>query len=146
MDFALISGLIAGVTGLIGMIIQLAVTHLAARFLFGGVGTLAHLTYRVVSLYNTRLPVLFFLTYVFIVLTFSGDMGIIPLLVLGVTSLVSLAMTFSAIQRVGEAYDFGTLRGCLSVIMGGLILGVILFAAQLALLSAIVALLPPGLV
>lgn len=141
----LIFGLVGGIGGLLSMVVQLGVTHVAARHLFKGDGSLPYLIYRVVSLYNTRLPVIFLLMYVFIALSFSPDMGAIPLLVLGIISLINLSLSFSVISRVGEAYNFGFLRGCLSIILGGIILSVLAFVVQLLLLSALMALLPPGM-
>ncbi len=141
----LLLGLIVGVGALVEMVVQLSVTHVAARFIFKGEGTLSYLIYKVVSLYNTRLPLIFLLVYLGVVLTF-GDNSILPLIIFGGAGLVSLALNLGVLKRVGEAYDLGIFQGCLALIIGGLILTVVTFALQMLLLAPLLQLLPPGIV
>lgn len=123
--FSLTVALITGVTGVISLLVNLLFTHIAARFIFGGQATFPHLIYKVVSFYNTRLPILYGIMFLTIVLTFAVGGGIIPFVGSGAISLYSFFLFFNTVGRIGEAYDFGTLKGCLSSIIGSVILGII---------------------
>lgn len=132
-------GIGAGIYGLISILITLATTHLAARYLFGGVATFPHLIYKVVSFYNSRLPVFFGLLYITIILTFLLGGSFITVVGFGAVGLYSLFLSLKIISRVGEAYDFGAAKGCMSLIAGSIIVGVISFIAQMLFMGAILA-------
>ncbi len=136
-------GLLAGAGSAIGSVISLLInllfTHLAARFLFGGHATFPHLIYKVVSFYNGRLPVLYGLLFVVTVLTFTMGSGIIFLIGMLLLGLFSLYLFFQTIGRIGEAYDFGTGKGCLSFLVGTIVLSVISFVIQLMFYGSIAA-------
>ena len=86
--------------------------------------TLPHLIYKVVSYYNTRLPILYALIYLMLFLMFQGAdifVGIVGLAV----SLFNLFIAIRIIGRVGEAYNFGTLQGCLAMVIGSVVIGII---------------------
>jgi tetratricopeptide (TPR) repeat protein len=134
------TGVIAGVTSVVSLLINLLFTHLAAKFIFRGQATFPHLIYKVVSLYNTRLPILYIMLFVTIVLGFAMGGGIILVIGGGILSLYSLILFLNTIGRIGEAYDFGTAKGCLSLIVGSLILSVIGFIAQMLFLTSLLAL------
>lgn len=138
LEIGLKLALVAGVWSFIGIFIQLGVVHVVARLLFRGSGTLPHLIYRVLSLYNSRLPMMFFLVIIGIALAFNGGMGIVPLLLGGILALFSLALTLATIKRVGETYHFGFASGCLSVLIGSAIIGVISFVLQTLVWSSLV--------
>lgn len=125
LSHAILFGLIMGVSGILGILTQLAATHIVARFLFKGQGTLPHLIYRVVSFYNGRLPILMFLLIISIVVLVSNGFGAIYGVLMAVISLFSLYMTFAVLGRIGQVYDFGIARGCLSWVIGSIMLSVI---------------------
>jgi hypothetical protein len=125
LSHAIVFGLIMGVSGLIGILTQLIATHIVARFLFQGQGTLPFLVYRVVSFYNSRLPIVMFLLILAIVSLVSSGGGAIYLVLMVVIGLFSLYMTFAVLGRIGQAYDFGMARGCLSWVIGSIALSVI---------------------
>src|SRR5690606_3589363 len=82
--------------------------------------TLPHLIYRVVSLYNTRLPVMLFLMYVAIVTTFSGDLGIVPMLLFGASGIVSLVTLFGIFARTSKTYDFSIVKAVLVILIAAI--------------------------
>lgn len=133
----LMAGVGSGIASLISLLINLGVTHLAARFIFGGQATFPHLLYRVVSLYNTRLPILYGIIFITLVMTFAVGGGIIPLIGGGAAGLFSLTLFFSTIGRIGEAYDFGAAKGCLSLIVGSFIVGLIGFVIQMLFMGTL---------
>lgn len=137
--FSVTMGLAAGILSVISLLINLVCTHVAARFFFGGQATLPHLIYKVVSFYNSRLPVLYIITFVLIVLMFAMGGGIIPVVGAGIISLYSLYLFINTIGRIGEAYDFGAGKGCLSYVFGSIIVAVISFVVQMLFLSTIMA-------
>ncbi|MBZ0298126.1 MAG: HEAT repeat domain-containing protein [Anaerolineae bacterium] len=122
---AIVAGLSSGIGGLISLLINLLFTHLAARTLFGGRATLPHLVYKVASFYNGRLPILYGLVFVTLILTFALGGGIISAIGSLVIGVYSLLLFFKLIGRIGETYDFGTGKGCLSLLVGSLVVGVI---------------------
>ena len=140
-----ILGLAVGIAGLLGLLINLFFTHLAARFLFGGQATFPHLIYKVVSFYNSRLPILYGLIYAGVIGTFLMGGGVVPYLFFGAAGLFSLLISFKVIGRVGEAYGFGFMNGCLSTLAASLILTVVGFIFQLLLLGSVTALLQSSL-
>lgn len=136
---AIIGGAMAGFSALISMLIQLAVTHVVARFAFGGIATLPHLIYKVVSFYNSRLVVIYGLTIVMLFLTFGLGVPIFAALVGAGLAIYNLIMALKIIGTIGETYDFGFLRGCLSVLVGGIILSLIASAITFFLTGSILA-------
>lgn len=120
---AVLFGLGLGVSGVIGVLLQLTTTHVAARFVFQGQGTLPHLIYRVVSFYNGRLPLVIFLVILAVVMLINGNEGI-SLALTGVIALFNVYMIFAVLGRIGQTYDFGIVRGCLSWIVGGVLLSI----------------------
>ncbi len=142
-QFGLLTGVFmgigAGIAGLLAMLINLFFTHIAARYLFGGEGTFAHLIYKVVSFYNGRLPILYGLMYLGIVLSFLMGAPFVFTIIMGAVSLYSLYISFKTMSKVGETYDFGTMKGCLSLFAGSIIVGIISFVLQIALGSVLFA-------
>jgi hypothetical protein len=60
---------------------------------------------------------------------------------MGAASLYSLYISFKTIGKVGETYDFGTMKGCLSLVVGSFIVGIISVIIQLMAGAALLALL-----
>jgi hypothetical protein len=133
-------GIFTGIGGLISILIYLFAIHLSARYIFGGQATFPHLIYKVVSFYNGRLPIMFVLIGVGILLTFLGS-PFIGMIVWGALSLFNLYMAIKVINRVGETYDFGGMKGCLSVIVGGFAVAVVSTIAQFLFMGAIISML-----
>lgn len=136
---ALIAGLVVGISTLIGTIIQLLATHGVAKMVFKGNGSLPHLIYKTISFYNGKMPILFVIIIAGIIITFSGGGQTTANIFSGIVSLYTFFLSFKFIGRVTETYDFGTLRGCISVIAGSAIVSALGFIAQLALLASITA-------
>lgn len=120
LTLGLIGGIILGVVSLVQVVAHLGLAHLMAKFMFKGQGTLPHLIYRVVSLYNTRLPVMLFLMYVAIVTTFSGDLGIVPMLLFGASGIVSLVTLFGIFARTSKTYDFSIVKAVLVILIAAI--------------------------
>ncbi len=117
MTLGLVGGVVMGIVSLLQLLLHLGLTHLLARYIFRGKGTLPHLIYNVVSLYNTRLPVILFLSYMGIVMAFSGDMEVVSMLLFGASSLVSLLVIFGIFMRTGKTYAFGPVKGFLAIMI-----------------------------
>ncbi len=123
--FSLTFGVVSGLIAVVSLLVNLLFTHIAARLVFRGQGTLPHLIYKVVSFYNGRLPILYGIMFLTVVLSFAVGGGIIPFVGSGAISIYSFFLFFNMVGRIGETYDFGSLKGCLSSIIGSFILGII---------------------
>lgn len=108
-------GFISGIVGVGGLVLQLVLIHFLARSIFGGYGTLRHLVTTLLGFYNRWFPIVFLVSYLStaaffvtagspIIACFGIVLAVLLLYVLGATS-----------SKIGAAYDFGTLRGCLSL-------------------------------
>lgn len=133
---AIVFGLIMGVSGVIGILAQLIATHVVARFLFQGQGALPYLVYRVVSFYNSRLPILMFLLLLAVVVLLNGG-GVAYIVLMLAMTLFSLYMTFAVLGRIGQAYDFGLARGCLSWVVGSFVVSAIFTVPTMLLMGTI---------
>lgn len=122
---AIIAGLAVGVTGVIGIMIQLGLVHVVARYLFQGRGTLPYLIYNVVSFYNTRMVVVFILLMIYAYSLVTAGGGVMSLVIMGALGLFNLYISFAVVGRVGKTYDFGFLMGCLSMVVAGVGLSII---------------------
>jgi tetratricopeptide (TPR) repeat protein len=143
---ALIVGLVVGISSLIGLVIQLIFTHIAARYIFKGDGTFRFLVYKVVSTYNSNLPIAFVIAFAGIILTFTAGSNTIGAIFGAILGLFSLKLTFQTLSKVGETYDFGLARGCLSVIVGSILVSIISFVVQLLFLASLIQLVEGSLV
>lgn len=132
LQHAIVFGLIMGAISVINILLQLGATHVVARALLRGQGTLPHLIYRVVSFYNSRLPILMFLLLVMVVALVNGG-GVAYIALTLAATLFTLYVTFGVLGRVGQAYDFGLARGCLSWIIGSIVISVIITAPTMLL-------------
>jgi hypothetical protein len=137
LNTGLILGAIVAVTGLLGLMLNLAFVHGVARLLFKGQATFTHLLSRVVSFYNARLPIVFGLMYLGIVATFLMGGGIVPPIIGGLVGLFSLFVSFKVVGRVGEAYHFGFLKAFLSMTIASFLLGIIGVVIQLLAFNAL---------
>jgi tetratricopeptide (TPR) repeat protein len=133
------TGVVVGLLSVVSLLINLLFTHLAAKFIFRGQATFPHLIYKVVSLYNTRLPVFYVILFVGIVLGFAMGSSVVAGIAGAILSLYSLMLFLGTIGRIGETYDFGSAKGCLSLIVGSFILSVIGFVVHLLFLGSILA-------
>jgi tetratricopeptide (TPR) repeat protein len=143
---AMIAGLVAGIASLVSLVVQLSFTHLAARYLFRGDGTFRFLVYKVVSTYNSNLPVVFAIMILGIILAYSSGSNTIGAIFSAILGLYSLKLTFQTLGKVGETYDFGMAKGCMSVIAGGIIVGIISFVVQMLFLASLTQLIQNSMV
>jgi tetratricopeptide (TPR) repeat protein len=138
--FSVTVGVVTGILSLISLLINLLFTHLAAKFVFRGNATFPHLLYKVVSLYNARLPIFYVILFVGIVLGFAMGSIVVAGIGGGILSLYSFMLFFGTIGRIGETYDFGTAKGCLSFIAGSIIVSIIGAVIQVLFFASILAL------
>lgn len=110
-------GLIAALSGLINLVIQMFVVHLIARSLLGGHGTLRHLLTILLAHYNRWLPILFFAIYLGIALYFI-TLGSPLIFCAGLIITIIVFATFGAVTgKIGEAYGFSGAFGCVALIL-----------------------------
>lgn len=106
---------ISGLIGVGGLLLQLTLVHFLATYLFKGHGTIRHLFTTLLADYNRKLPFIFLLSYISTVLFFitAGS----PITLCGVLVFIGQSgrTLGGTAGKIGKAYDFGMLRGCLSL-------------------------------
>ena len=117
-------GIVSGVSGVLSLLLQTAIIHYAAK-LFGGIGTWRHLVRLMIGFYNKWLPLLFLLLYITTAVAFVSLLS--PIVLCFVLALVILTLYVSSktASKIGEAYDFGTAKGCLSLMVSLVVIGII---------------------
>jgi hypothetical protein len=141
---SLLVGLIAGLGAAVSLLIQSSIIHGVARFIFSGKGSLPFQLHRVASLYNMRLPIMFLIAILGIFLGFAMGNPMVINIVFGALGLFNLFVSFQVVGRIGEAYHFGFLQSCLSLIISGVLLGIIGTILQVAAGAALMQMLMPG--
>lgn len=126
-------GIIFGISGIISLLIQSMLTHFFAGML-GGTGTRRHLIRLLLGFYNKWLPILFFILYITIAVTFASALSPIILCFVLVLFGLSFYVSVKTASKIGEAYDFGTGKGCLSLLFSLIPIG-ILFSAIFYMLA-----------
>lgn len=120
----LITALIIAVISGVSMLILGFVIHLIATRLFGGVGTMHYMMSQLVPFYSLTLPAFFIWVCIIMVLIAVGA-GLIGALCMPIIGLANLIVFFRAAGRVGNAYDFGAAKGCLSITLASFLLSLI---------------------
>lgn len=130
-------GIVSGISGVIGLLLQLGLVHVLATKVFSGHGTIRHQLTVLLGFYNKWLPFIFLISYLTTAVYFvSGGSPIVLCFVLILTGL-SLYVSGKTSSKIGEAYDFGAARGCLSYSLAVLLISVVtvvlvLLLAQIA--------------
>ncbi|MFQ3567041.1 MAG: HEAT repeat domain-containing protein [Aggregatilineales bacterium] len=120
-----IAAVVSALFGIAGLVIQLVFVHYAATLILGGVGTFQHLLGTLLAFFNRTLPFIFVLSYVLLAFTFiSGGSPIVLCLFLPLM-LLNVWVAFKTIAKIGEAYDFGFVRGCGALLIGSIFIGII---------------------
>ncbi len=137
----LVIALINGVGSVVGMLIQGGLIHVVATRLLRGVGTLPFMLTQIVPFYSMMFGVLFVLWCIFMAALSSGA-GMIGVICIGpIMALASLFILFKTVDKIGTAYDFGVVSGCLSLLIANLLLAgatsVIGLVFQTALIAAL---------
>lgn len=114
----------SGVGAAIGIVLFGVVVHLVATKLFGGNGTLPYMLSQLIPFYSMVIPV-FFIWWCVIMVLISVGAGLIGVLCAPIMALAQLVVYFKAAGRVGNAYDFGALKGCLSMSAASILLSLV---------------------
>jgi hypothetical protein len=111
---ALLNGVVSG-----GFMLVLGgLIHLLATRIFKGNGTMPFMMSQLVPFYSLMMPV-FFIWSCIVMGMISIGAGLIGLLCVPLMALASIVVFFKSAGRIGEAYDFGAAKGCLSLVIGG---------------------------
>ncbi|MBL8160789.1 MAG: hypothetical protein JNJ61_02310 [Anaerolineae bacterium] len=124
----LVSALITAAASIFTIIVLCGVIHLVARYLLRGNGTLPFMISKLVPWYSFTTPVFFIWGFIALGMLSIGA-GIFGVICSGFIPLASLFVMFKGAARIGEAYDFGAAKGCLSQGIALVLLGVLNFLA-----------------
>jgi hypothetical protein len=114
-------GIAAGLSAIVGLLIQTFCIHLAATMVMGGSGTWVDLLRDYVP-YQTIVTFLMAIGFV-LLLALLKQPGI-PWLILLAMMFGSLAALYWASAIVGKVHGFGTGNGCVAIFLGGIVYGV----------------------
>lgn len=117
-------GIASGISGVISLLFQTVLIHFSAGMM-GGAGTWRHLIRLLLGFYNKWLPILFFVLYITIAVAFASALSPIILCFVIVLFGLSLYISVKTASKIGEAYDFGTGKGCMSLLISLVIIGII---------------------
>jgi tetratricopeptide (TPR) repeat protein len=131
---ALIIALLYAVLAVIGLLIYYGAIHLAATTVMGGDGTMPGLI-RKVTVYYTILSVALTLLS-FIPIIFLNDRNLYNLFQ-GISSIASIIGLVFLGKLVGDAYQFGTGKGCASIFVGSIGIAIVFACCGFALISAL---------
>lgn len=120
----LVVAVVAGVGSAISMLLFGVLIHLIATRLFGGNGTLPFMLSQLIPFYSLTTPA-FFIWWCVIMVMISIGAGLIGMLCAPIMGLASFVVYFKAAGRIGSAYDFGSLKGCLSMTAASLVLSLL---------------------
>jgi HEAT repeats len=142
---ALLGALGSGIIGVLVMFILGFLVHQLATRLLKGNGTMVFMMSQLVPFYSFMTPIFFIWSCILLGMVSVGA-GTFSLLCLPIMGLGSLVVFFKAAGRIGKAYDFGALKGCLSLIIASfalsLVAGLISSIAFGSALSAAMASIP----
>lgn len=116
------SSLINSLGGIFGLVLQLVAIHFAAILFLGGDGTILYLFRRLVPFY-TVLTAAF--TVLFAIMLVFGSVTEVWLLIPLLLAAGVIGAFYYAAELVGEVYNFGWFTGCLSIILGAVLLGAV---------------------
>jgi len=142
--FALIAGIVTAITSVIFLLVWFGIVHIAAKWILSGVGTYPGLIHKVTIplvvwsiisgiLSGIALVVLFQSNY----LSAAAGLGNLDALqrvqssstlsnsINSLNSLGGLIFTFYLAKLIGDNYDFGLGKGCVSIILSYIILGLL---------------------
>jgi hypothetical protein len=131
---ALIIALLYAVMAVIGLLIYYGAIHLAATTVMGGDGTMPGLI-RKVTVYYTILSVALTLLS-FIPIIFLNDRNLYNLFQ-GISTIASIIGLVFLGKLVGDAYQFGTGKGCASIFVGSIGIAIVFVCCTFALISAL---------
>lgn len=110
----LITAITSGISGVLGLLIQAVLIHFAATLLLGGHGTLRYMLELLLGYYNKWLPIIFFMSYIAVAVAFVSEFSPVLFCIVLPLILLTLYVSGKTSSKIGEAYDFGTLKGCLA--------------------------------
>ncbi len=132
------NGIIAGVTGVIALLVQTALIHVISIAL-KGTGTWRNLIRVLVGFYNKWYLIFYAVLSVTLFVTFWSAFSPISLCFFIAVVILGLYVTVQTSNKVGEAYDFGGGKGCLSVTLTTLVILLIYGAIGYAMWQALAA-------
>ena len=139
------SSIVSGIVSVGTLLFQTVLIHYLSKMM-GGIGTWRHLVQVLLSFYNRWTWLLFVILCISIFLgiaTFS-PVALCPMIILLVLTLYVAGKTSS---KVGEAYDFGGAKGCVTVILSSIVIiliNLLVFYVMFQAVSATVGKFTPG--
>jgi hypothetical protein len=119
-----IIAIINGVGSAVSILVLCFLIHLLATKLMGGNGTLPFMMSQLVPYYSMLAPV-FFVWWCILMGMVSIGAGLFAVLCSPFLGLGSFTILFKSAGRIGKAYDFGLVKGCLSLLAASFALSIL---------------------
>jgi len=116
--------IINSVGSVVSMLVLCFLIHLFASKALGGSGTMPFMMSQLVPFYSLMTPIFFIWSSIILGMISIGA-GLFAVLCTPIMALGGLAVLFKSAGRIGSAYDFGTAKGCLSLLVGSLALSLL---------------------
>ncbi|MBK8035424.1 MAG: HEAT repeat domain-containing protein [Chloroflexi bacterium] len=107
-------GIISGIIGVGGLLLELVLVHFLAVSVFRGHGTIQHLLSTLLGFDNRWLPVMFLIQYLMTAIFFVSAGSPITYCFTIILVILTLYVLGKTSGKIGEAYDFGGMKGCLA--------------------------------
>ena len=119
--------MLSAVSTLISTILTVYVVHFLATTVMGGNGRVPYTMYRIATLYTMQYGILLgILLVAAALLTYFRFPVMVVFIPVGIAvSILGLVFLFQTIGRIRQAYDFGFLKGCLTLIVGSFVVSII---------------------
>ena len=130
---AVIYSLIASVFSVIGLLIQFVFYHFAAAKILGGDGTYKGLIHRLTNFHTLTYAISAIVSYLllyWVVNTMIAEGSEVSayngiMVLSGISSIISIFWILYLSKLIGKNYDFGTGKGCLTIIVSSILMSLI---------------------
>ena len=154
---SIIYAVIASVFSVIGLLIQFAFYHFAAAKILGGNGTFKGLIHKLTNFHTITYLVSIIVSYLMVYWIINSVIALPPdasgneldstiSTISGISSIFSLIWTIYLSRLIGKNYEFGTGKGCLTIIISSILMSIISCACTFifysTILSAIITSMP----
>lgn len=116
-------GLLYGFVTTIALVITQGAVHIVATSIMGGEGTLVGLIRKTTLYYTAAVAISLIVNLVVSVISSNTTQAESLVFLQGIPSFITFGLTIWAGKLTGDAYLFGTGRGCASILLGYLLIG-----------------------
>lgn len=126
-----------GAALIVTTLLQNVLIHVLSTRVMGGKGTFGYLTYKLVGLYNTRLPILMLILCLGVFVPLAAQMLLLGA-VFGLAAVIfTLVVVFQSMGRVAQAYHYSPAMALVALMIANTVGGVVLLLVTSALAGTV---------